>query len=182
MSVAKDFVNDVRRRYREQRVFRWAVELLSLSVIVLTVGAFQARHHPRGPAPDYALSTLDGTLVQLHSLRGKPTLLVVWAPWCGVCKTQSDNVSRVRQWLGERAQVLSVVTAFNTVESVRRAVEAQHMDYPVYLADDDFSSAFRVEAYPTLFVLDATGNIISSTQGYTTTLGFWMRAMWAAWS
>lgn len=168
-----------RALYREKRWFRWGVELGLLLVLVAGIGAFQARNHPRGAAPAYTFTTLAQERVPLESLAGRPTLLAVWAPWCGVCKAESDNLGRARRWLGGRVNVVSVATAFTDVREVQRYVEAQAVDYPVLLAGEDFTQAMRVEAFPTLFVLDARGNVVDSAQGYVTTLGLLWRALWA---
>ena len=169
----------VKERYRTSRPFRWAVDGSVLLAIVLALGAFQTRNHPRGAAPAYTFTTLEQLPVPLGSLAGKPTLIAVWAPWCGVCKAESGNVSRARDWLGSRANVVSVATAFNDVSEVRQYMVAQGVDYPVLLARDDFQRLMSVEAFPTVFVLDSQGRVVSSMQGYTTTLGMVWRTLWA---
>ncbi|MDP1826571.1 MAG: TlpA disulfide reductase family protein [Archangium sp.] len=169
----------LKARYRGSRAFRWVVDLSVMLAIVLVIGAFQTRNHPRGAAPQYTFTTLEQAPVTLSSLAGKPTLLAVWAPWCGVCKAESDNVSRARRWLGDRANVVSVATAFNEVSEVRQYMAAQGVDYPVLLAAEDFQQVMHVEAFPTVFVIDSQGRIVSSMQGYTTTLGLVWRTLWA---
>lgn len=173
------WLTNLRAKYRTSRGVRWAVDLSILAVILAVIGAFQTRNHPRGAMPSYNFSTLEGAPVSLASLQGKPTLLAVWAPWCGVCKVESGNVSRVHRWLGARANVVSVATGFNDVREVRGYMEAQAVDYPVLLARDDFSQVMRVDAFPTVFVLDREGRIVNSMQGYTTTLGLLWRTWWA---
>ena len=169
----------LRDRYRTKKTFRWAVDLCAVLIILVAVGAYQTRNHPRGAAPAYTFTTPDQQSVALSSLTGKPTLIAVWAPWCGVCKAESGNVSRVHSWLGARANVVSVATGFNDVSEVRQYMTAQGVDYPVLLAQDDFQRVMHVEAFPTVFVLDSQGRIVSSTQGYTTTLGMMWRVLWA---
>lgn len=173
------YLSRLRKHYNTSRAFRWVFDLSVMLALVLAVGAFQTRNHVRGPVPDYTFSTLEQGTVTLASLTGKPTVLAVWAPWCGVCKAESGNVSRARAWLGERANVVSVATAYNDVSEVKQYMAAQGVDYPVLLADDDFAQLMHVEAFPTVFVLDAQGRIVSSVQGYTTTLGLIWRALWA---
>ncbi len=172
-------LTNLKTRYRDSRVFRWAVDLTVMLGIVLVIGVFQTRNHPRGAAPGYTFSTLEQAPVTLASLAGKPTLLAVWAPWCSVCKAESGNVSRARAWLGERANVVSVATAYNDVSEVRQYMSAQGVDYPVLLAQDDFQQLMHVEGFPTVFVLDSQGRIVGSAQGYTTTLGLIFRTLWA---
>lgn len=167
----------LQQRYRDQRLFRWGVDLAAVLVLVTGVGVFQTRHHPRGKAPAVQLVTLDGKPTSFAAYAGKKTLVAVWAPWCGVCKSESDNLGRAMRWLGGRANLISVATAYRDVESVHRYVEAQHVDYPVLLGVDDFAEQLHVEAYPTLFVLDAEGNIVGSAQGYTTTAGLLLRGL-----
>ena len=166
-------------RYRTQSAFRWAVDLCAVLMILVAVGAYQTRNHPRGAAPEYTFTTFEQQPVALRSFAGKPTLIAVWAPWCGVCKAESGNVSRVHAWLGARANVISVATGFNDVSEVRQYMTAQGVDYPVLLAQDDFQRVMHVEAFPTVFVLDSQGRIVSSMQGYTTTLGLMWRVLWA---
>ena len=147
-----------------------------LLVAVAGIGAWQTRNHPRGVLPDFALRQL-GTegVVTAKSLAGRPTMLVFWAPWCGVCKAESSNVSWVKRLVGDRARVLSVVAAYQSIAEVERSIAAQGMDYPVLVGDDATTARFAVEAFPTVFFLDDGGRIHSSSRGYTTTAGMLWR-------
>lgn len=172
-------LDSFKARYRSSRFVRWTVDGLALVALVFVVGLFQTRNHPRGAAPTYAFSTLEGGSSSFGAFAGKPTLVAVWAPWCSVCKAESDNVSRARAWLGDRANVISVATSFEDVSQVHGYIAAQRVDYPVLLARDDFSRVMGITAFPTVFVLDSQGRIVSSMQGYTTTLGLFLRVLWA---
>lgn len=157
---------------------RTLVELLAVVVVVVGVSWWQGRGHVTGPAPDFAQVTLGGTSMSLAALRGKPTLVAFWAPWCGVCETETGNLSRVRGWVGERANVVSVATGYRSVEEVKAYVARNAVDYPVMLDEGDVAERFNVAAYPTVYFLDAQGQVKGSVVGYTTTLGLWARLMW----
>lgn len=171
-------IKALRDRYRSHRVVRAVVDLLGMLALVLVIGAYQTREHPRGPAPEIPLRTLDGAPSALSAWRGRTTVVEVWAPWCTVCKAQTDNLARARRWLGSRAHVISVAAAYEDVADVRRAMRAQGITVPVLLGDEAFTQRMRVRAFPTVYVLDAQGRVVSSAQGYTTTLGLVLRALW----
>ena len=167
------------QRARQRWWVRWGVDLALMAVLFTAVMAWQTRHLPGGgtPAPDFQLRALTGEQVRLAELRGKPVVLIFWAPWCGVCKAESSTVSALRDMVGERAHVLTVALSYRNEEEVRRFVRERGADYPVLLGDDALEEAFRVKSFPTTFVLSSEGRIEQSTVGYTTRLGL----LWRLW-
>ncbi|HLM45310.1 MAG TPA: TlpA disulfide reductase family protein, partial [Myxococcaceae bacterium] len=111
-------------RARQRWWVRWGVDLAVMAVLLTAVMAWQTRNLPGAgtPAQDFQLRTLTGEQVRLADLRGKPVVLVFWAPWCSVCKVESSTVSALRDMVGERAHVLTVALAYKNEEEVRRFV------------------------------------------------------------
>jgi thiol-disulfide isomerase/thioredoxin len=173
------FASRLSTLYRERRAFRWAVELLALALVVIAISAWQTRHHLRGEAPAVRLVSLDGASTTLPAViregGAKKTLVYVWAPWCGVCKAESQNVAWVRSIVGDRARVISIATGYERVDEVRAYVAEHGVEYPVLLGDESVAKALRVEAFPTLYFVDAEGRISGSVAGYTTTFGLLWR-------
>lgn len=156
---------------RERRVVRWALDAALVLAIVLAVSLWQTRSHVRGLAPDFAVATLAGEPVTRSTFAGKPTLLAFWAPWCGVCRANEDNVARLKEWAGERAHVVSVASDYQDADEVRAYVTKHGVGDPVLLGGTATARAFRVQAFPTFYFLDAEGRITGSSVGYTTTAG-----------
>ncbi len=164
---------------RPKRLRRLALDAALVVGVFLAASAWQSRGLlGAGIQPALAAQDLGGRPVSLADLRGKPALVAFWAPWCGVCSAQSDNLGRVQRWVGARAGVVSVATAYGDEAEVRRHVADKGIDYPVWLGGDTAAHAFRVEVYPTVYFLDAEGRVKRSVSGYTTTLGMLWRLLW----
>jgi peroxiredoxin len=159
----------------QKRAPRWLIEGLLVLAALWAFSAFQGRNLAHGPAPAFALPNLHGAVIDSQSLRGKRTLLVFWAPWCGVCRAMGSNVSWVQRLSGERANVVSVASDYASVNEVRAYAKEHAIDYPVLLGGKQTARAFGVRAYPSVFVLDEQGNIDSSLVGYASTLGMYLR-------
>lgn len=162
---------------RQRRLVGWAIELAVVAVAILGVSAYQARHLPEGPAPALDVATLDGGAFSIDSLRGTPTMVVFWAPWCGVCGAEADNLARAQQWVGARARVVTVAVEYESVDDVRAFVAKHGVTVPVGLGGKDAARRFGVGAFPTAFVIDAHGVIVSRMVGYTSTAGMVARLL-----
>jgi peroxiredoxin len=167
------------RKAQHKRSVRWGTKLLVLCAVVLGVMAWQTRNLlPSGElAPVLALPDLEGGTWRLDDLRGKKVVLTFWAPWCTVCAAETPTISSLRRSVGESAHVVSVALAYEAIRDVQRFVREHEVDYPVLLGDDGVMRRFRIEVFPTTYVLSEDGRIEDATVGYTT--GFGLR--WRLW-
>lgn len=157
---------------------KWLLDGVLLFSVIAGVGLWQTRAHVGGQVPAFSLETLGGGAVSSQTLLGKPTVLAFWAPWCGVCEAESGNVGWVRSLVGDRANVLSVATAYDRRDAVTAYVQRNGVDYPVLLDERGLADALRVTSFPTVYFLDETGRIKGSVVGYTTTAGLLLRTLW----
>src|ERR1700737_4151491 len=63
------------------------------------------------PAPDFALTTLDGKHVRLADYRGKTLVINVWGSWCPPCRLETpDLVAEAKAGVSRAVAFLGVDT------------------------------------------------------------------------
>lgn len=154
----------------------WLRELLvtaAIAAVVLVVVGWMQRERQRGgggalpvatASPTFVLQGLDGRVVSSESLRGKPTVLVFWATWCGVCRDEMPDLERFAAGSEGRYNVVAVSRESAAV--LRRWVAEHPSAIPV--AQDvggKASAAYRIESLPTHVIIDREGKIVHDFSG-----------------
>jgi thiol-disulfide isomerase/thioredoxin len=166
------------RGLRSRWYGRLLVDLLIVTAVVWAVGRFQARDllADETVAPGLARIDLAGQRVDLETLRGRKVLVHFFAPWCGVCRMESDNWDRV-QATHPNMRVLAVALAWEDAADVRSFFGEALPNHPVLLGQEADQAAWRVTSFPTHYLLDEHGRIIWQGAGYTPTVAFWLRLL-----
>ncbi|WP_448871230.1 TlpA family protein disulfide reductase [Desulfobulbus propionicus] len=108
------------------------------------------------PAPEFAVTMLDGRTVSLKELRGKPVLLEFWAPWCGGCLENIPPLRQLHQRFG--GQIALIAASSETgKKTVARFVSEHGLPYPVALSNQQLLDAFQVSAIPVTVLIDREG-------------------------
>ena len=122
-----------------------------------------------GGLPDVTLPCLgDGPSVHLAGLVGKPTLVNIWATWCGPCLKETRYLSAVYDALRPRVRFLGVDTEEQSTASALSF--APHVRPPMHypsVVDDDRKvlTVLGTTAVPMSLFVDASGRVVHRTFG-----------------
>lgn len=146
--------------------------------LYLGVQAWLQRDLQQGVLPSLSGELIDGSVFDSRSLVGESWLLYVWAEWCPMCQLQRPAINTVQQhW-----PVVTLAMQSGSPAAVADYLQAHQLHWTT-IVDEEAALATRlgVTAVPTLFVIDAAGNIRFSERGYTTAIGLRLRLWWSRW-
>lgn len=115
-------------------------------------------------APDIEGEGLDGKKFKLGDTRGKVTVVVFWASWCGPCMRMVPHEKKLVEWHKGQPFALIGVNGDEELDKAQEAAKKAGMTWPSFRAEADRTAgpihrAWNVHVWPTIYVLDADGVI-----------------------
>jgi thiol-disulfide isomerase/thioredoxin len=156
----------------------------SLLLLVFVLGSVQASpafassgddvlvpKETRKSAPKLSLPDLEGPKRQLSQLKGKVVVVNFWATWCGPCKAEMPEFTKVHAEYRDRG--VEFVGAANEARSERNKVQEfvrQHqIQFPIWLEmSADHMEAFGLgDGLPGTVIVDQQGRVAARIKGVT---------------
>ena len=113
--------------------------------------------------PDFRQPALgDGVTWDSAALRGHVALVVLWAPWCTICRGEFPELAALHNKLGPAGlRCIALTMDAPTDQTARTALAEQlALPFPVVVGNDALRRRFRgVRGYPTLILADQEGAI-----------------------
>ena len=130
-------------------------------------------------APPFALRTPQGRRIGLAGYRGKAVLLEFFATWCPHCNAEAPHLRKLAASLNpKKVAFVSVNADGETAPSVYAFHRYYGLQYPALVdpssqpgsfkregAPGQVSTAYRVQSFPTFYVIDPHGRIAFATDG-----------------
>ncbi len=111
-------------------------------------------------APDFSLTSLDGEMVRLSDLRGRPVLLNFWATWCGPCRVEMPHIQERYERHSPDLLVLAI-DMDESAEIVAPFVSELGLSFPILLDPGGKVNGelYNVRGYPSSYFIDSEGVI-----------------------
>jgi len=124
------------------------------------------------------LPLIRGTYEQLAWSEAKPTLLYFFAPWCGVCHLSIDNLHDLKeQYKDDDLRIAIVALSYSHIDEVEAFLARHEMEIPVLLGSEQTAQDFKINGFPTYYILNKDGQIVSRDMGYSSELGLRARLL-----
>ncbi|OGQ77472.1 MAG: hypothetical protein A2289_25190 [Deltaproteobacteria bacterium RIFOXYA12_FULL_58_15] len=113
---------------------------------------------PGDTVPPLDLTSIDGNPLRPDDLYHQVSLIEFWATWCTVCVASMPQVEKLHHKPGDRFRVVSI-NANEDPGDVKKFVEDHRLSFPVYIDRGRLQSLFRVDSFPTAYLVDGHGTV-----------------------
>ena len=114
----------------------------------------------------WKLHDLEGSPVELSSLKGKPIFLNIWATWCGPCVKEMPSIAKLAAdpKLKGKGIAFVCVSVDDSPDSVKRFLTGKNWPMTVLHANG-VPKVFETEGIPATYIIGPDGKIVASEVG-----------------
>lgn len=148
---------------------------LCVLILAITVSA-QQKLKTGDAAPDFMLTTIEGSQVSSSQLRGKVVLVTFWATYCPICQAELPKLNAVIDsfkgkdvvFLGVTTEKAAVVTPYLKKNPRSFAAIPDGFALMMQYGDKDASGKMDM-GYPNYYLIDQKGKIAFRGSGFDKT-------------
>lgn len=122
------------------------------------------------PARDFALQDVDGNLVQLSELNGRPLILNFWATWCPPCLVEMPDLQAAYEQHQADGLIILAINREETAVTVREFFydELDLTFTPLLDETGDVARLYGIANYPTSIFVNKAGVVTAVHRGLMT--------------
>ncbi len=168
--------------------FTWKFWLTALGEILIIVAIFMALRYWQ--EMDMLTSDANVSVLTARALDGKQyrfpdeqqnsehTLIYFFAPWCKICHLSIGNLNILRKQISEdRLKIMIVALDWKNKAEIADYTAEHDLDFPVLLGDQSWHDQYKIRGFPSYYILDKKGVVLSKSMGYSSSIGMIARAL-----
>lgn len=118
------------------------------------------------PAPEFALTAVDGSQIALSDLRGQVVLINLWATWCPPCRAEMPAIQQAYERFHAQGFTVLAVNQQEDGATVVQYMHDQRLTFPVLLdSDARVGATYQARVLPSSFFVDRRGIIRAVYRG-----------------
>jgi peroxiredoxin len=118
-------------------------------------------------APDFKTSLMDGTSIDLQSLKGKVVVLNFWFVACAPCRLEMPELNSLVDQFSGNGDVIFLAPAFDSIPSIKSFLKFSEFKYQILPSSKKtVISPYEIRNYPTNIVIGKDGTIKYLATGY----------------
>lgn len=105
----------------------------------------------------------------------KQTLLYFFAPWCQICHLSMPNLRDIHENYADKVNVIAVALDYKSTTEVTDFLAEHELNFPVFYGNQALQRLFKVNRYPSYYLIQPNGVVTDKVTGYTTEIGMKLR-------
>lgn len=131
-------------------------------ILLLFTSVFLTRKFKKNYAPPIELAAisikdLNGNIVDLSKLSGKPLIINFWGTWCGPCREELPGFEKVKEAYGDRVNF--VMVSDEPLDKIIKFKEANKYTFSFFQLQKTFHD-LGITSVPFTYFYDADGGLI----------------------
>ena len=114
--------------------------------------------------PNFRAKDSKGRIIETTSLRGRFVVLFFWSSWCGACKRVYEDLKTLQNTYKQPLTILGISGDLDKSD-FENTIISNKLNWQNIMDGNDFlgpiSSLYSIHGYPSIFVIDPKGAIIS---------------------
>ena len=134
--------------------FAIALALFGCKSAGVRVDDQNATVQPKGPAPEFDLENIAGGKLKAADLKGKVTVVDIWATWCEPCISEIPKFNKMlEEYKGKNVQIVGI-TIESPHDAIKPKVQETGIKYTILVGNDAVVDGFGgVIGFPTTYVV-----------------------------
>ena len=120
----------------------------------------------RAAAPAFDLPGLDTGRISIAALRGRVSLVNLWASWCGPCREEMPALDSLRRELRDSAFAFVALSDDVDAGAARGFLREHRFDFPVGLGKGSLRDQFHAPGLPVTVLIDRQGREVRRWIGF----------------
>ncbi len=120
------------------------------------------------------LPTIHDEVVDLYAGKSKK-IIYFFAPWCEICHASIGNLQAIYEKNSD-IDVVAIALDYRSKQEVLTFTSKHQLTFPVAYGNEIVKKSFKIQGYPSYYVLDEENKIQAKSIGYSTELGILLRS------
>lgn len=118
------------------------------------------------PAPELAMTDIEGKPVKLAALKGKTVLLDFWTTWCPPCRADAPALDKLySKYGGKDLAIVGISVSEDRVIVEKFLKEHPHSFSIVLTTENEMPRPYQIGVFPTYIVINGDGTVASASEG-----------------
>jgi thiol-disulfide isomerase/thioredoxin len=115
--------------------------------------------------PSFSIQDVNGSIVNMQSLKGKKVFVNLWASWCPPCKREMPSIEKLYHAVDSNKVKFVLISFDDQFELAKKYVTSKKLKLPIYYPTENPPALFNVQGIPATFIFNEKGELIKQIEG-----------------